>query len=66
MEISFYVNGKKNKEMHSSRMRTTHSLPYRGISVQGRLLSVQEGLLGAGSPGGLCLGGLCQGDPSPL
>ena len=41
--------------MHSSRMRTAHSLPYRGVSVQGSLC------LGGLCPGGLCLGGLCLG-----
>ena len=33
--------------IHSSRMRTAHSLPYGGVSVQGSLsrgISVQEGL----------------------
>ena len=63
--------------MHSSMMRTTHPLPYGGVSVRGSLFrdgSVHGGLcpgwsLSRGSlsregdlcPGGLCPGGHCLG-----
>ena len=48
----------KKTRMHSSRMRTAHSLPYGGRSLSGGV-SVQGGSLSGG-------GGLCQGDLTPV
>ena len=47
--------------MHSSRMRTALSLPYRGICVQGGSLSRGSLSKGGFCSGGLCPGGLCPG-----
>ena len=50
--------------MHSSRMRTAHSLPYGGVSVWGVSVwgvSVRGSLSGGLCPGGLCLGVSVQG-----
>ena len=57
---NFFLSEIDRTRMHSSRMCTTCSLPYRAVSVQEGLC-----LVGSLSRGGLCLGGLCLGGLCP-